>query len=142
MLGFDLDWICMGFVPVTVTSVSSSMQLPWCGRKDLLPCSHPLPLALTLFPPHLPQWFLNCEVDRDGIYVFFAGENSVVSCSWNLGQLWVCYYYLLQEGASQMRVRHALFSMGIPDEIHISENPRLTNTCKLSWPLIFLRYKS
>lgn len=53
--------------------------VPCCVLKILSPCSHPPPLALTLFPPSLPQYALSFGRRAYGTDVTFRADYSEVS---------------------------------------------------------------
>lgn len=103
MLWFGLTRVCMGFVTVVTTAMSSYWQLPYCVQ--MLPRSHPLPLVFIPFlcPEHrmFPEpW---------GITYKFHSRLGILQCHLHLGQLWVCVnQHLLQVEASQMMVERCL----------------------------------
>lgn len=75
---------CANHMHAVTTVLISHMHLPCYIQKTLFSCSHPQPLALTIFLPHLLQESLSlrrCGYDTD---VPVKTENITVSCSLSL----------------------------------------------------------
>lgn len=92
MLGLGLAWPRRHLVCAVTVSERSCVQLLCCIQKIMLPGRSPPPLALPLFSPSLPQWYLSCG---GGVLVMVVGQSLLCWCCVSKrGLVWLqgCFY--------------------------------------------------